>query len=36
VARVRYYRFTAGAGQRYLFVHLTAGGLVTDFDVVDR
>jgi CubicO group peptidase (beta-lactamase class C family) len=36
VARVRYYRFTAGAGQRYLFVHLTAGGLVTDYDVVDR
>jgi hypothetical protein len=36
VARVRYYGFTTGAGQRYLFVHLTADGLVTDYDVVDR
>jgi CubicO group peptidase (beta-lactamase class C family) len=36
VARVRYYRVTTDAGQRYLFVHLTAEGIVTDFDVVDR
>ena len=25
-----------GAGQRYLLVHLTADGAVTDFDVVER
>ena len=36
VARVRYYRFTTTAGQRYLLVHLTADGTVTDFDVVER
>jgi CubicO group peptidase (beta-lactamase class C family) len=36
VARVRYYRFAGAGGQRYLFVHLTADGLVTDYDVVDR
>ena len=36
VARVRYYRMPSSAGDRYLFVHLTAEGLVTDFDVVDR
>jgi CubicO group peptidase (beta-lactamase class C family) len=36
VARVRYYRVTTSAGQRYLFVHLTAVGIVTDFDVVER
>ena len=35
VARVRYYRMPTSAGDRYLFVHLTAEGLVTDFDVVD-
>ena len=35
VARVRYYRMPSSAGDRYLFVHLTAEGLVTDFDVVD-
>jgi CubicO group peptidase (beta-lactamase class C family) len=36
VARVRYYRMPTAAGDRYLFVHLTAEGLVTDIDVVDR
>jgi CubicO group peptidase (beta-lactamase class C family) len=36
VARVRYYRMPTTAGDRYLFVHLTAEGLVTDIDVVDR
>ncbi|HTT67101.1 MAG TPA: serine hydrolase domain-containing protein [Gemmatimonadales bacterium] len=36
VARVRYYRMPTSAGDRYLLVHLTAEGLVTDFDVVDR
>jgi len=36
VARVRYYRITTTAGQRYLLVHLTADGTVTDFDVVER
>ncbi len=36
VAQVRYYRVTSNAGQRYLFVHLTAEGSVTDFDVVER
>jgi hypothetical protein len=34
VARVRYYGITTEAGERYLLVHLTAEGLVTDFDVV--
>jgi hypothetical protein len=36
VARVRYYRVTTGVGPRYLLVHLTAEGLVTDYDVVER
>jgi CubicO group peptidase (beta-lactamase class C family) len=36
VARVRYYRVTTRAGRRYLLVHLTADGAVTDYDVVDR
>ena len=36
VARVRYYRFTTTAGQRYLLVHLTTDGAITDFDVVER
>lgn len=36
VARVRYYRVTTSAGQRYLLVHLTAQGSITDFDVVER
>jgi CubicO group peptidase (beta-lactamase class C family) len=36
VARVWYYRVTTNAGQRYLLVHLTAEGSVTDFDVVER
>jgi len=35
VARVRYHRVTTNAGQRYLLVHLTAEGNVTDFDVVE-
>jgi hypothetical protein len=36
VVRVRYYRVTTSAGQRYLLVHLTAEGSITDFDVVER
>lgn len=36
VARVRYYGMTTTAGRRFLFVHLTAEGLVTDIDVVSR
>jgi hypothetical protein len=36
VARVRYYRVTTSAGQRFLLVHLTADGTITDFDVVER
>jgi CubicO group peptidase (beta-lactamase class C family) len=36
VARVRYYQMTTSAGQRYLLVHLTAEGSITDFDVVER
>lgn len=36
VARVRYYRVTTNAGQRYLLVHVTAEGSITDFDVVAR
>lgn len=34
VSRVRYYAVMLGGGQRYVFVYLTAGGLVTDYDVV--
>lgn len=34
VARVRYYRLTTDAGPRFVLVHLTAKGSVTDFDVV--
>ena len=34
VARVRSYRMETKAGRRYLFVHLTAQGTVTDYDVV--
>ncbi len=36
VARVRYYRTTLQGGVRYLFVHLTAEGAVTDIDLVGR
>jgi hypothetical protein len=36
VARVRTYRVTTKAGPRFLLVHLTADGVVTDYDVVDR
>jgi hypothetical protein len=36
VARVRLYRMQSEAGQRYLLVHLTAAGIVTDYDVVTR
>lgn len=34
VARVRYYGLTTDAGPRFVLVHLTADGRVTDFDVV--
>lgn len=36
VARVRMYRMQTSAGPRYLFVHLTAAGSVTDYDIVQR
>jgi CubicO group peptidase (beta-lactamase class C family) len=36
VARVRLYRMETKTGRRYLFVHLTAAGSVTDYDVVTR
>ncbi|HEX5073412.1 MAG TPA: serine hydrolase domain-containing protein [Gemmatimonadaceae bacterium] len=36
VARVRLYRLQTKAGQRYLLVHLTSAGAVTDYDVVTR
>jgi CubicO group peptidase (beta-lactamase class C family) len=36
VARVRYYGVTTTAGKRYLLVHLTADGSLTDYDVVER
>ena len=36
VARVRMYRLPAQAGGRYLLVHVTSAGQVTDYDVVDR
>lgn len=36
VARVRCYRTTTPAGERTLLVHLTAEGLVADYDVVRR
>ena len=36
VARVRMYRMRTPAGPRYLFVHLTATGSVTDYDIVQR
>lgn len=36
VATVRYYQVTTAAGQRYLLVHLTEDGMVTDLDLVAR
>ena len=36
VARVRMYRLPAQAGGRYLLVHVTSAGQVTDYDIVDR
>lgn len=36
VTRILYYRLTTAAGPRFLLVHLTAEGAVTDTDVVDR
>jgi len=36
VARVRLYRMRTKAGPRYLMVHLTSAGAVTDYDVVPR
>jgi CubicO group peptidase (beta-lactamase class C family) len=36
VARVRLYRMQTQTGPRYLLVHLTAAGTVTDYDVVER
>jgi CubicO group peptidase (beta-lactamase class C family) len=35
VARVAYYRLVPDAKPRHVLVHLTADGLVTDFDLVD-
>jgi hypothetical protein len=36
VARVRLYHLQTPTGSRYLLVHLTSDGSVTDFDLVDR
>jgi CubicO group peptidase (beta-lactamase class C family) len=36
VARVAYYKMTAGAGERILLVYLTDDGLVADVDDVDK
>jgi hypothetical protein len=36
VARVRLYRMQTQGGVRYLFVHLTSTGVVTDYDVTTR
>ena len=36
VALVRYFRVTTPVGERYLLVHLTADGLVTDYDLLLR
>jgi len=36
VARVRLYRLETNAGPRYLLIHLTSAGAVTDYDVVTR
>ena len=36
VAKVRMYRLPAQAGGRYLLVHVTSAGQVTDYDIVDR
>ena len=36
VTRIRYYRLKTAAGPRFLLVHLTAEGTLTDYDVVDR
>jgi CubicO group peptidase (beta-lactamase class C family) len=36
VARVRLYRLQTPTGPRYLLVHLTSDGSVTDYDLVDR
>ncbi|AGA27997.1 serine hydrolase [Singulisphaera acidiphila] len=35
VAHILYYKFTTPKCTRYLLVHLTAGGLLTDMDIVD-
>jgi hypothetical protein len=34
VARVRLYRIATPGGQRFLFVHVTPDGAVTDYDIV--
>ena len=36
VARVRMYRLSSPEGARYLLVHVTATGMVTDYDVLAR
>jgi len=36
VARVRLYRLPTERGERYLMVHVTGGGAVTDYDIVLR
>jgi hypothetical protein len=35
VARIVYYRLGLDKGRRYVLVHLTRDGTVTDFDLVD-
>jgi hypothetical protein len=36
VARVRLYRMRTSNGERYLMVHVTSAGMVTDYDVLLR
>ncbi|HSC28250.1 MAG TPA: serine hydrolase domain-containing protein [Vicinamibacterales bacterium] len=36
VARVLFYRLESAAGRRWLMVHVTSDGLITDYDVVDK
>jgi len=36
VARVKYYRIKTNTGERFLLIHLTADGMITDFDLVER
>jgi hypothetical protein len=35
VSRVIHYRLVKDEGDRFLLVHVTADGLITDFDIVE-